>query len=220
MKRLPIILAGASLLVGSITVCAQTQPLPKEPGATEQTPGEGSQKQTRPKEGQGNRPNNGERAQSGQTDQPEGKNKQEHQRGEKEQKSGDSSSGDTGKQKRDQAGGDHQGASPQENQRAQQGGDEPKGQKSQQRHAGKKLEAKQRTVVKEAIVKENVHPAKINFSIHVGAAVPRTVILYDLPISIIEYEPSYAHYKFILADDDTILVIDPETWTVVDVIEI
>jgi hypothetical protein len=30
--------------------------------------------------------------------------------------------------------------------------------------------------------------------------------------------PDYRGYKYILADDDTILVIDPETWEIVDVI--
>jgi hypothetical protein len=39
---------------------------------------------------------------------------------------------------------------------------------------------------------------------------------YDLPPTTIEVAPDYREYKCILADDDTILVIDPETWEIVN----
>lgn len=209
MKRMPLSMAGALLLAGSMAVYAQAQQPPKEPMSEEQKPAQGSrQQQPKSKEEQG------EEAKSGQS---EGKNSQDNQRGERTDKSGGPEG--AGKQGRDQDGGGGAGTAAQEGQRAQQGGDGSKGQ-SQQRRAGKKLEAKQRTVVKESIVKRNVRPAKVNFSINVGAVIPRTVTLYDLPPTLIEYEPGYSRYKFILTDDDTILVIDPETWTIVDIIEL
>jgi hypothetical protein len=208
MKHLPLSAVGALLLAGSMAVYAQAQQPPKGPMTEEQKPAQGSrQQQPQSKEGQG------EAIKSGQSGQSEGKNNQNGQRSERTEKS---TPEDTGKQGSDKAGSG--GSAAQEGQRAQ-GGDRSKGE-GQERRSGKKLEAKQRTVVKETIVKRNVRPVKVNFSINVGAVVPRTVTLYDLPSVLIEYEPSYSQYKFILADDDTILVIDPDTWTIVDVIEV
>jgi type IV secretory pathway VirB10-like protein len=226
MKNLPLSLAGALLLAGSMAVYAQ-QP-PKEPMVEEQKPAQGARKpqpsseEQKPVQG-ARKPQpssvegQGERAKSGQSGPSEGKSSQDNQRSERPEKSGTAE--DTDKQKRDQDSSGSAGAASQEKQRAQQGDDKSKGQ-NQQKHAGKKLEAKQRTVVKETIVKRNVRPVKVNFSINVGTVIPRSVTLYDLPPTLIEYEPSYSRYKFILADDDTILVIDPETWTIVDVIDI
>jgi type IV secretory pathway VirB10-like protein len=197
MKHLPLSLAGALLLAGSMAVYAQAQQPPKEPTVEEQKPAQGARKP--------------------QPSSEEGKSSQDNQRSERPEKSGTAEG--TDKQRRDQDSSGSAGGASQEKQRAQQGDDGSKGE-SRQKHAGKKLEAKQRTVVKETIVKRNVRPVKVNFSINVGTVIPRNVTLYDLPPTLIEYEPSYSRYKFILADDDTILVIDPESWTIVDVIDI
>ena len=151
------------------------------------------QQQPQSKEGQG------EHAKS---DQSEGKQGQDHKRSEQTEKSGKPEG--AGKQGSDQAG--SSGSAAQEGQRAEKSGDGSKGQK---RHAGKKLEAKQRTVVGEnKFARRNMRPTKVNFSINVGAVVPRTVVLYDMPDTLIEFEPDYSRYKFIMSDDNTILVID------------
>jgi type IV secretory pathway VirB10-like protein len=230
MKHLPLSLAGALFLAGSMAVYAQAQQPPKEPMVEEQKPAQGARKpqpsseEQKPTQGArkpqpSSEEGQGERAKSGQSGQSEGKSSQDDQRRERPEKSGTAEG--TDKQRRDQDSSGSAGAASQEEQRqrAQQGGDGSKGE-SRQKHAGKKLEAKQRTVVKETIVKRNVRPVKVNFSINVGTVIPRSVTLYDLPPTLIEYEPSYSRYTFILADDDTILVIDPESWTIVDVIDI
>jgi hypothetical protein len=205
MKHLPLSAAGALLLAGSMAFHAQAQQPPKEPMIEEQKPAQGPARQEpKAKDGQG------ERAKSGQAGPSDGKNSQDK----RTDKSGNPEG--TGKQGRDQG---NAGSAPQDGQRAEKTGDGSKGQ-SQQRHAGKKLEAKQRTVVKQTITKRNVRPVNVNFSINVGAVVPRTVVLYDLPDTLIEFEPGYSRYKFVMSDDNTILVIDPETWTIIDVIEI
>ncbi len=84
----------------------------------------------------------------------------------------------------------------------------------------KQIKPEQKTVIKQTIVKENIRPAKIDVQVHVGAHVPRTVVLHPLPPTIIEIYPSYRPYKFVLLDENTILVIDPSDWTIVDVIEV
>lgn len=215
MKHLPLSVAGALLLAGSMAVYAQAQQPPKEPMTEEQKPAQGAGKQQQPQTEAKPKEERGERAKSGQSGQSDGKPGEDNQRSEQSEKS-TKPEGD-GKQGSDKAGSG--GAAAQENQRAEKSGDGAKGE-SPKRHAGKKLEAKQRTVVRESIGKRNVRPTKVNFSINVGTIVPRTVVLYDLPDTFIEFEPEYRRYKFIMSDDNTILVIDPETWTIIDVIEI
>lgn len=105
-------------------------------------------------------------------------------------------------------------------QRAERSGGEGGKPKAKPREASSKLQPQQKTVIKQTIVERNVRPAKLNFNVSVGTVVPRTVVLYDLPPVIIEVAPDYREYKYVLADDDTIIVIDPDTWEIVDVIKI
>ena len=57
----------------------------------------------------------------------------------------------------------------------------------------------------------------VHFSIKVGEAVPGTVRLYQLPVSIVEYAPQYRDYEYILVGDE-ILIVDPRTLRIVAVI--
>ena len=59
--------------------------------------------------------------------------------------------------------------------------------------------------------------ASVPFSTKVGEAVPGTVHLYVLPVSILEYAPQYRGYEYILVGDD-ILIVDPRTHRIVAVI--
>ncbi len=219
MKQLYLSVAGALLLAGSMAAYAQAQDT-KEPLVEEQKPNQakkpeqGSQQKAQPKDGQG------DRAKSGQAGDAEHKGGQDHKRNEQTDKGGPSKDKDAMKQRGDEDKGAKSGAASQDNKNAQKNADENKDKGKGKRHAHKNFEPKQRTVIKETIVKRHVRPAKINFSINVGAVIPRTVTLYDLPPVFVEYEPDYSNYKYILADDDTILVIDPDTWEIVDVIKI
>jgi hypothetical protein len=92
------------------------------------------------------------------------------------------------------------------------------GDKPKQAHVDIKPE--QKTVIKQTIVKENIRPQKIDVQVRVGVRVPQTVVLYALPPTIIEIYPAYRPYKFVMVDDNTILVIDPTDWEIVDVITV
>jgi hypothetical protein len=92
------------------------------------------------------------------------------------------------------------------------------GDKPKQAHVDIKPE--QKTVIKQTIVKENIRPQKIDVQVRVGVRIPRTVVLHPLPSTIIEIYPAYRPYKFVMVDDDTILVIDPTDWEIVDVITV
>jgi hypothetical protein len=84
-----------------------------------------------------------------------------------------------------------------------------------------KLSSEQRTKITSAIKSKSTEfkPAQnVNFSISVGSRVPRTgVTLYTLPPEVIQVYPAWRGYKFILVRDE-ILVIDPRTYEIVDVL--
>jgi outer membrane biosynthesis protein TonB len=58
----------------------------------------------------------------------------------------------------------------------------------------------------------------VHFSTTVGEAVPETVRLYVLPVSVLEYAPQYRDYEYILVGDE-ILIVNPRTLRIVAVIE-
>jgi len=58
---------------------------------------------------------------------------------------------------------------------------------------------------------------RADFSLQVGAAVPRSVRLYTLPPEIVEIVPEYSGYDYVLVGDD-IVIIDPDSHEIVAVI--
>jgi hypothetical protein len=60
--------------------------------------------------------------------------------------------------------------------------------------------------------------ANVPFSIKVGEAIPGTVHLYVLPVSVMEYAPQYRGFEYILVGDE-ILIVNPSTLQIVAVID-
>jgi Protein of unknown function (DUF1236) len=58
----------------------------------------------------------------------------------------------------------------------------------------------------------------VSFSHKIGEAIPGTVHLYVLPVSIMEYAPQYRGYEYFLVGDE-ILIVDPRTLRIVAVID-
>ncbi|WP_284317345.1 DUF1236 domain-containing protein, partial [Methylobacterium gnaphalii] len=93
-----------------------------------------------------------------------------------------------------------------------------RGGRSQAAGASKSLSTTQRTEFRSTITKSGVRPlTNVNFSVRVGTAVPRSVHLNPLPASIISLVPAYRGYEYVLVGDD-IVIIDPDTFEIVDVI--
>lgn len=219
MSYRPLYAAGALLLAGSLSVYAQAQDTERleKPNTNinqQQPPSDAGQNKGQSQDSKAERPASGERSQGSQANQREKVENPDAQRNDRVENDG-KQSGD--RKERSSAG--TEAGSDQKNQRAEKSG-EGGGKRAKQREASRKLQPQHKTVIKETIVKRNVRPAQVNFSINVGTVVPRSVVLYDLPPTIIEVAPDYSGYKYILADDDTILVIDPETWEIVDVIDV
>ena len=59
--------------------------------------------------------------------------------------------------------------------------------------------------------------SELHFTVEVGTRLPDDVIFYDAPLQFIDIDPEFRGYKIVVLEDE-ILVIDPETREIVDVI--
>ena len=85
--------------------------------------------------------------------------------------------------------------------------------------AAAKLSPEQRTKISAAVKQQNVPRAtNVNFSIAIGTHVPRSLRLYALPASVVEFYPAWRGYEFILVGNE-ILVIDPRTLEIMAILE-
>ena len=97
--------------------------------------------------------------------------------------------------------------------------DQTTGQGAAGRAGSASLSSEQRTKISTTIRQSNVRPlSNVHFNISVGTVVPRDVTLHPLPAAVIEVYPDWRPYRFILVNDE-ILVIDPATHRIVAVLE-
>jgi hypothetical protein len=77
----------------------------------------------------------------------------------------------------------------------------------------------QRTDIRQRLVKETrVEKTRINVTVNVGTTIPRSVRLHTLPVAIVAIAPAYRGYHYVVLEDETIVIIDPRTYVVVDLI--
>jgi hypothetical protein len=92
------------------------------------------------------------------------------------------------------------------------------GQGSQGSAKSVQLSSEQRTKIHVTLANQRAERiTNANFTIQVGARVPRTVRFYPLPVEIVEIVPEYQGYDYVLVGDE-ILIIDPETLEIVAVL--
>jgi hypothetical protein len=103
---------------------------------------------------------------------------------------------------------------------------EERGERTGQLHEGReggrvtRLSSDQRTRIHERLFSEhaNVHRlGHVDFALRAGVRVPRSVTFYDLPPDIVQLVPAYRAYKYFLVGDE-IVIVDPATHEIVDVI--
>jgi hypothetical protein len=86
------------------------------------------------------------------------------------------------------------------------------------RGAVNRLDTRKRTEFRSSITRLGVSPLRdVAFGLAVGTAIPRSVSLHRLPPTIVEIVPEYEGYDFVLVRDD-IVIVDPDTYEIVDVI--
>src|SRR5215813_12288252 len=59
---------------------------------------------------------------------------------------------------------------------------------------------------------------KLNVSVNIGSTLPRSVRLHPLVTAVIDVAPVYRGYSYVLLEDDTIVIVDPHSYAIVDVI--
>lgn len=81
------------------------------------------------------------------------------------------------------------------------------------------LSTEQRTTIRTVIKHQNVQPiTNVNFSISVGARVPRTVNFHPVPVELIQIYPHWRGYDYVLVGDQ-IIVVNPRTHEIVAVLD-
>ena len=81
------------------------------------------------------------------------------------------------------------------------------------------LSTEQRTTIRTVIKQQNVQPmTNVNFSISVGARVPRTVNFHPVPVELVQIYPHWRGYDYILVGDQ-IIVVNPRTQEIVAVLD-
>jgi hypothetical protein len=83
-----------------------------------------------------------------------------------------------------------------------------------------KVSEQQRTSVRERLTKTRVEKTRVNISINIGTAVPRSVRLHTLPVAIVSIAPEYRGYSYIVLEDETIVIVNPRTYVIVDYIPV
>jgi hypothetical protein len=85
-----------------------------------------------------------------------------------------------------------------------------------------KITQKEKTVIRERVIQrapKRYTRNEVNFNITVGTSVPDTYVIYDMPTAIIELVPEYQGYDYIVVGD-VLLIIDPDTREIVDVVQV
>jgi hypothetical protein len=195
-------------------------------GGAERSPGGGDQtQQSAPNRSeQKSEPRKGAAGDTnkGQNDKDRSKSATQPQRDNDKQKSADQRKGDDDKQKSadQRKGDDKQKAADQrkgdDKQKSTQGPD-------QKQEGRVQVSEEKRSGVRDRLRKEGgrvdrVDRTRINVSINVGSRIPRSVRLHTLPVSIVSFAPAYRGYSYILLEDETICIVDSNTYVIVDVI--
>ncbi|MFM9849401.1 MAG: DUF1236 domain-containing protein [Hyphomicrobiaceae bacterium] len=84
------------------------------------------------------------------------------------------------------------------------------------REARTRLTAEQRARFYSSFDRRRV--TNVRFNARIGTRIPRSVRLYAIPAAVVGFVPAYSYYRYVYLDD-TICIVDPNTYEVVDVIE-
>jgi Protein of unknown function (DUF1236) len=83
------------------------------------------------------------------------------------------------------------------------------------------LNDNQRTQIKNIVVKDTnvARVDHVDFSVNIGVAVPRSVHVAVLPTDVVEIVPEYRGFEYVIVGEQ-LLIIDPNTMLIVDVLPV
>jgi hypothetical protein len=98
---------------------------------------------------------------------------------------------------------------------------------SGKRHSKDKVKNVQITKEKKTVIRDRIFQRapkrytrnEVNFNITVGSSIPRDFVIYDVPPTFVEIVPEFEGYDYIIVGD-LVLIIDPDTREIVDVVEV
>jgi hypothetical protein len=80
------------------------------------------------------------------------------------------------------------------------------------------ISTEQKTEIRNVIVENKVEAVKPTFSVSVGVSVPKTVKLHRLPPKVVEIVPQYRSYEYFVLADNRIVIVEPSTYEIVDIL--
>ena len=83
---------------------------------------------------------------------------------------------------------------------------------------GVQFSERERTTIREHVDIDRAR-VDVDFNVSVGATVPRTIDLRPLPAAIIDINPRYRNFRYVVVENE-IVIINPQTYTVVEVIPV
>lgn len=98
---------------------------------------------------------------------------------------------------------------------------------SGKRHSKEQVKNVQITKEKKTVIRERIFQRapkrytrnEINFNISVGSAIPSSFVVYDIPPTFVEIVPEFEGYDYIIVGD-VVLIVDPDTREIVDVVDV
>jgi hypothetical protein len=81
-----------------------------------------------------------------------------------------------------------------------------------------KLSVDQRTRLRQAFPTGRDRVSRVHFTKRVGTRIPRSVMLFAVPAAVFAIFPYYRDYRYTVIDD-TICIVDPATYEIVDVLD-
>lgn len=220
MRYLVVSAAAAMALVGAASFGNAQAPDSNKrtgPAAEGQAPGSGGaqpgkSESQQPKSTQG-RPETGKQRSKSATQPQRDKDQQRSS----QQRQGDKDQKKSANEQRDRAKDQRKSTQTQpgiDRQKATQGADQKQGGRIQ-------IGEQERNGVRDRIMKDRrVERAKVDVSINIGTRLPRSVRLHTLPIAIVSFAPAYRGYSYVMLEDETICIVDPRTYAIVDVIPV
>jgi uncharacterized protein DUF1236 len=95
----------------------------------------------------------------------------------------------------------------------------PAGAASSASSAGISLSSQQRTQITRSFTSVNVRPlASVNFAISIGAVIPATVELYEVPTEVVRVVPEYRGYRYFVVGNQ-IVIVEPSARRIIAVLQ-